>query len=47
MNIKKPLFWENKNLTALLLTPLSIIALITNFLKTLLPKKIMKLKLYV
>ena len=39
MNVKKPLFWKNKNLIALLITPLSIMVLIANVIKNLLPKK--------
>ena len=33
MNVKKPLFWKNKNLIALLITPLSIMVLIANVIK--------------
>ena len=39
MKIKKPLFWENKSLITLFLTPLSTITLLVNFFKNFLPKK--------
>ena len=39
MKIKRPLFWDNKNMISLLLIPFSIITLIVNFIKSLLSKK--------
>ena len=39
MKIKKPLFWDNKNLIALLLIPLSTITILVNFLKSFLLKR--------
>ena len=33
MKIKKPLFWDNKNLLSLSLTPFSLITFIINFFK--------------
>ena len=44
MRIKKPLFWNNKNLISLSLIPFSIITFIVNFLKNFLFKKNYKIK---
>ena len=42
--IRKPLFWNNKNLISLLLIPISIITLIVNFFKKFIFKKKYKIK---
>ena len=39
MNIRKPLFWNNKNIISFLLIPFSTITFIVNFIKSLLSKK--------
>ncbi len=44
MNIKKPLFWSNKNLISLSLIPFSIIIFILNFFKNFLLKKNYRIK---
>ena len=44
MRIKKPLFWNNKNLISLSLIPFSIITFIINFFKNFLLKKNYKIK---
>ena len=44
MRIKKPLFWNGKNLISLSLIPFSIITLIINFLKNFLFKKNYRIK---
>ena len=44
MNIKKPIFWNNKNVVALSLIPFSLITLIVNFLKNFQIKKKYKIR---
>ena len=44
MKIRKPLFWNNKNLISLSLIPFSIITFIINFFKNFLLKKNYKIK---
>ncbi len=44
MNLKKPLFWDNKNLISLSLLPFSIITLIVNFFKNFFIKNKYKIK---
>ena len=39
MNIKKPVFWNNKNLISLSLIPFSIITITVNFFKNFVLKK--------
>ena len=44
MKIRKPIFWNNKNLISLFLIPFSMITFIINFLKNFLSKKNFKIK---
>ena len=44
MKIRKPLFWNNKNLISLSLIPVSLITFIINFFKNFLLKKNFKIK---
>ena len=44
MKIRKPLFWNNKNLISLSLIPVSLITFIINFFKNFLLKKNYKIK---